>query len=82
MFWKSKKPFKKEVKIKHVSGEYVTITLEGSNESHVEYMAKRIKSIFIPSENKNFPHDEFNKVFEAMDDVMKTFDNVFKNKGK
>lgn len=81
MFWKSRKSFKREVKIKHVSGDEVTITLEGANESHVEYMTRRIKSIFIPSP-KRFPTEDFDEAFKTMDDIMKTFDDIFKNKGK
>lgn len=83
MFWRSKsKPlFKAQLKIKHNSGEYVNINIEGTNENHVSYMANRIKDIFNIKQDQS-TRSEFEKVFKTFDDVMAAFDNIFKRGGK
>lgn len=70
---------KKVLTMRHKTGETITVTVEGTNLSHVNYMKARIEKLFSFSERVDaFPDKEFEKVFEDMNKVFEDAEKVMK----
>lgn len=80
------KPKKASVKhtitLKHRNGEQISITVEGTNINHINYVEKRIKETFnIDTGQKEVDKvmDEVDKLFKGFDEkISKEFGDIFK----
>ncbi len=77
-FLKPKKAsVKHTVTLKHRNGEQVSITIEGTNINHINYVEKRIKETFnlgpaMPSE------EDLDKIWDDAEKIFKEFGDMFK----
>jgi hypothetical protein len=77
--WFGKKPpatAKRTVKLKHASGEVISITIEGTNVKQLDYVASRIEDTFGVKPEVNRAAD---KVFDEADKAFKAFEDIFKH---
>jgi uncharacterized protein YpuA (DUF1002 family) len=78
-FFKKPPTVKETIELKHKNGDVVKITIEGSNMYQVDYMSKRIKSLFEFSKRvDDIPDADFEKVFEDMTKVFEDAEKVMR----
>lgn len=66
------------VTLAHSNGEVINITIEGTDDKKVAYIANRIKKLFCASSSKYLDPESIDKMWEQCENVWKESEKTFK----